>query len=128
MNKEQKKIQIQKIVFLWLILFLIIFLSFKFHIDKKITASLVILYGLITPVFYGIISVLSVWISTIPWIGPFVIKIISIPVFWILHGVAYLGSVIFVAKGEIRKAIDARILTLIFLIGFLSGYIIGKIF
>ncbi len=128
MDKEQKKIKIQKFIILWLILFLIVFLAFKFHIDKKITASLVILYGLITPIFYGIISALGVWLAAVPWIGPLIIKIISIPVFWILHGVAYLGSVIFVAKGESKKAIDARVLALVFLVGFLLGYIISKIF
>jgi len=127
MNSEEKK-KAQKIFLLWLILFLIIFLAFKVHLDKKITASLVILYGLITPVFYGIISMLGVWLAAIPWIGPIIIKIISIPVFWILHGTAYLGSIIFVAKGEPKKAIDARILTLVFFVGFILGYIISKIF
>lgn len=123
-----KKNKIKKLFILWFILFLIVFLAFQFHFDKKITASLVILYGLLTPIFYGIISVLGVWLAAIPWVGPIIIKLISIPVFWILHGVAYMGSVIFVAKGEPRKAIDARILTLIFIIGFLLGYIISKIF
>ncbi|MDD5773672.1 MAG: hypothetical protein PHX78_09445 [bacterium] len=127
MNQEEKK-KNRKLFILWLILFLIVFLAFKFHIDKKITASMVILYGLITPVFYGIISVLGVWLAAVPWIGPIIIKIISIPVFWILHGAAYLGSLIFVAKGESKKAIDARVITLVFLSGFLLGYIISKIF
>ncbi|MEW6087353.1 MAG: hypothetical protein AB1498_03550 [bacterium] len=128
MDNGQKNIKIKKIIILWLILFLIVFLAFKFHLDKKITASLVILYGLITPVFYGIISFFGVWLAAVPWIGPVIIKAISIPVFWLLHGVAYLGSLIFVAKGESGKAIDARVLTLIFVTGFLLGYIIGKIF
>lgn len=123
--EEKKKIKI--IFILWLILFLIIFLAFKFHIDRKITASVIILYGLITPVFYGIISVLGAWLAAIPWIGPIIIKIISIPVFWILQGTAYLGSIIFVAKGESKKAIDAKIFALVFFAGFILGYIISKI-
>lgn len=127
MDPEEKK-KNKKLLLLWLILFLIIILAFKFHIDKKITASLVILYGLITPVFYGIISVFGVWLAAVPWIGPLIIKIISVPVFWMLHSAAYLGSLIFVAKGESKKAIDARVITLVFLVGFLLGYIIGKIF
>ncbi|MBI4651119.1 hypothetical protein HY745_07530 [Candidatus Desantisbacteria bacterium] len=125
-NNKFKKII--KILILWIVLIIIILIAVKFHLNKKITTSLIILYGLITPVFTGIISTLGIWISAVPWIGPFIIKLISLPLVWLINGIAYLGSIFFVARGETKKAIDARILGTFFLIGFLLGYVLGKIF
>ncbi|MBI5418423.1 hypothetical protein HZA55_10875 [Candidatus Poribacteria bacterium] len=126
MNFEKIK-KVKKIIILWLILLLIVFLAFEFQFDKKITSSLIILYGLATPIFSGMFATLGTLIAAIPWLGPILLKLIALPISWILNGIAYLGSLVLVSKGETKKAIDARILSIIFFIGFLLGYIIGKV-
>ncbi|MBI5206591.1 MAG: hypothetical protein HY934_02260 [Candidatus Firestonebacteria bacterium] len=127
-EEKNKSSRLTKIILLWFVLVLIIVLAYIFKLNKKIFTSIIILYGLVTPIFTGIIATLSVWIAAIPWIGPLLIKIISLPMYWLLNGIASLWSIIFVAKGESKKAVDARILTIVFFVGFLLGYVLGKIF
>ncbi len=125
---DNKNSEIKKMIILWIIFIVIITLSIKFKLNKKIFSSLVILYGLITPIFSGVLVLLGTWIAAVPWIGPIIIKIITLPILWLLNGVASLTSLILVTKGESKKAVDARIISVMFFIGLLIGYVLGKAF
>jgi len=66
-------------------------------------------------------------IGAIPFIGPFIIKIISIPIFWILNALGYIISAIAIKKGYSTELAKSRILTLALLIGIIIGYITGNL-
>ena len=55
------------------------------------------------------------------------LKIISIPIFWILNALGTLVSGIAIKKGYATELAKGRIMTLALLIGMIIGYIIGNL-
>ncbi len=117
-----------KILLLWLCLILFLVISAFTHLDKKIAAALVILFGLITPVFSGIFSSLGYYISLIPYFGPTIIKAFTLPATLLIAISAYILSLIRIKQGMFKQVVSARLYALVLAIGIVIGYILGKIF
>lgn len=117
-----------KILVLWVGLILFLVISAFTHLDKKIAAALVILFGLITPVFLGIFSTLGYYISLIPYFGPSIIKAFTLPATLLIAISAYILSLIRIKQGMFKQVVSARLYALVLAIGIVIGYILGKIF
>lgn len=91
--------------------------------DKQAVTFLVLIFGLISEAFIGIIGL----IGLIPVIGPILAKVLALPFFWILNAIGYFLSFIAIKRGYSKTVLDYRILTVIFLIGIAVGFIIGKL-
>jgi len=117
-----------KIFILWLGLVLFVVISATTHIDKKIAAALVILYGLITPVFSGFFSYLGQVIGMIPYLGPSIVKAFTLPATLLIALSAYILSLIRIKQGMFKQVVSARLYALVLAIGIVIGYILGKIF
>ena len=76
-----------------------------------------------TEVFVG----LSALVATIPIVGPMIIKIVTIPVFWIFNAMGTLVSGLAIKKGYATELARGRVLTLALLVGTILGYIIGNL-
>ena len=59
-------------------------------------------------------------------IGPFLIKVVTIPIFWILNATGYIVSAIAIKKGFTTELAKGRIVSLALLIGIIIGYITGN--
>ena len=94
-----------------------------YGIDKKLIVFTAFIFGVFTEIFAG----LGVIVAAIPLIGPMIIKIVSVPVFWILNALGTLVSGIAIKKGYATELARGRIMTLALLIGMVIGYIIGNI-
>jgi hypothetical protein len=117
-----------KILLLWLGLVSFIAVSAFTHLDKKIAAALVILYGLITPVFSGIFSTLGYYISMIPYFGPSIIKAFTLPATLLITLSAYILGLIRIKQGMFKQVVSAKLYAFILAVGIVIGYILGKIF
>ncbi len=78
--------------------------------------------------FSHIFSYILTLIQSIPHIGPIVARVITWPIFITLNILAYFVSLIVIRFKGIAMVKDARILTTIFLIGLLVGFILGRLF
>ena len=123
MKRESIFIIYRKKLFLWLLACTIIGLALYYGIDKKIIVFSAFIIGVFTELFVGI----GALVAAIPLIGPMVIKIISIPIFWILNALGTLVSGIAIKKGYATELAKGRIMTLALLIGMIIGYIIGNL-
>jgi len=94
-----------------------------FNIDRKIIAVLVLVFGILSNAFAG----LAALVVTIPIFGPIIVKVLSLPVFWLLNALGYYVSLIAIKKGYKRDVINYRVITIIFLIGFAIGFVIARI-
>ena len=125
-NQHKKKligiILKKKILSIFIIIFSIL-LAIYLGIDNKIIVFFTIVFGVFTEIFIGF----GMLIGAIPFIGPFIIKIISIPIFWILNAMGYVISAIAIKKGYSTELAKSRILTLALLIGIIIGYITGNL-
>ncbi|MCF7801977.1 MAG: hypothetical protein K9N34_08155 [Candidatus Marinimicrobia bacterium] len=100
-----------------------VLLGLQFHWDKKLMAGLVVLVGILSNAFAGVVALLGL----IPFLGPLLIKVLSIPFFWILNALGYFVSIFFVRKGYGTQVVNSRVLTIVLLVGVVIGYILGKL-
>ena len=85
---------------------------------------LLLCYWGILPMFF---LVLLVWIGLVPVIGPLIVKIFTIPFFWLLNGMGYFTSAYAINKGYGRDIMSHRLITIVLLIGIIAGYILGHL-
>lgn len=109
--------------FIWGIVLALIILALHFGIDEKIVVFFTLALGLFTQVFTG----LGALIALIPWVGPIIVKIFTIPFFWAVNGLGYFISVIAIKKGYTKSVTSSRILTIAILTGMIIGYILGHL-
>ncbi len=100
-----------------------IYVGLIFEWDKEIMAGLLVLVGIVSHAFAGLVGL----ITLVPIIGPLLIKVLSIPVFWLLNAGGYFVSIIFVKKGYGSSVVKSRVLTIVLLVGVVIGFILGKI-
>ena len=123
MNKISILLSYRKKFVLWIIVGGLISIALYYGIDKKLIVLMAFIIGVFTEIFAGI----GILVAAIPVIGPMIIKIISIPIFWILNALGTLVSGLAIKKGYATELAKGRIMTLALLIGMIIGYIIGNL-
>ena len=123
MNKIAILLSYRKKIIIWLIIGGLIFTAYYYGIHKKLILFTAFIIGVFTEIFAGI----GILVAAIPVVGPMIIKIVSIPIFWILNALGTLVSGIAIKKGYATELAKGRIMTLALLIGMIIGYIIGNL-
>ena len=123
MNKISIILSYRKKFILWVLIGGLISVALYYGIDKKLIVFLAFIVGVFTEIFAGI----GILVAAIPVIGPMIIKIVSIPIFWILNALGTLVSGLAIKKGYATELARGRIMTLALLIGMIIGYIIGNL-
>ena len=123
MNKITILLSYRKKFLIWMMAGGLIFAASYYGIDKKLIVFTAFIIGVFTEIFAGI----SILIAAIPVVGPMIVKIVSIPIFWILNALGTLVSGIAIKKGYATELAKGRIMTLALLIGMIIGYIIGNL-
>ena len=123
MNTITILLSYRKKIVIWMIAVGLIFTASYYGIDKKIIVFTAFIIGVFTEIFTGI----GVLVAAIPVVGPMIIKIVSIPIFWILNALGTLVSGIAIKRGYATELAKGRIMTLALLIGMIIGYIVGNL-
>ena len=123
MNKITILLSYRKKIVIWMIAGCLIFAASYYGIDKKLIVFTAFIIGVFTEIFAGI----GILVAAIPVVGPMIIKIVSIPIFWILNALGTLVSGIAIKKGYATELAKGRVMTLALLIGMIIGYIIGNL-
>ena len=123
MNTITILLSYRKKIVIWMIAGGLIFTASYYGIDKKLIVFTAFIIGVFTEIFTGI----GVLVAAIPVIGPMIIKIVSIPIFWILNALGTLVSGIAIKRGYATELAKGRIMTLALLIGMIIGYIVGNL-
>ena len=100
-----------------------VYLMLAYKLDIRAITIITLLLGYITNIFVG----LTTLVGLVPFIGPFIVKVFTIPFFWLLNGFGYIISAIAIKKGYTREVIGHRALTIVLLIGVVIGFIIGRL-
>ncbi len=100
-----------------------IYFAIKYGIDKKIVVFGTVVIGVFTQAFAGLAAIAA----AVPLIGPFLVKIFSIPFFYIVNAMSYFISAVAIRKGHGSDLTKSRVLTIAMMIGILIGYIIGNL-
>ena len=114
-------------IILWILLFTIIYLAFtygkQYGINERIIILATLVLGVFTQIFTGITSLIAI----IPYFGPFILKVISIPIFYFLNALGWVISAIAIKKGYVNELSKGRTVTFALLVGIIIGYILGNI-
>ena len=112
-----------KHILAWALILVIIIIALKMEVDGKIVVFVTLILGFFTQIFAGF----GALIALVPWIGPFIIKVFTIPFFWLLNAMGYFVSIIAIKKGYSKQLTRSRVLTVALLFGIIIGYILGHI-
>ena len=121
MNEYLKKNKYYLLI--WTILFSSMVIAITYGVDKKFVVFITLILGLFTQIFSGF----GALVTTIPLVGPIIIKVFTIPFFWVLNALGYFVSVIAIKKGYKKEVTSSRVLTIALLLGIIVGYILGHI-
>ena len=102
---------------------IIIYLMLIFKLDIRAITIITLLLGYITNVFVGFTTLLGL----VPVIGPLIVKVLTIPFFWLLNGIGYFTSVYAIKKGYGSDVMNHRLITIVLLMGIVLGYILGHL-
>ena len=108
---------------LWLLIASGIILALQYGIDQKLVVFSTVILGIFTQVFAG----LGALIAMVPIIGPFLVKIITIPFFWLINALGHGVSIVAIKKGYSKELVKSRVLTVAILVGIVIGYIMGNL-
>ena len=114
-------------IVLWIFIFTMIYLAFSYGKQYGINERIIILATLVLGVFTQIFTGITSLIAIIPFFGPFILKVISIPIFYILNALGWVVSAVAIKKGYVNELSKSRTLTLALLVGITIGYILGNI-
>jgi len=100
-----------------------VYLMLTFNLDVRAITIITLLLGFITNVFVG----LTTLVGLVPIIGPLIVKVFTIPFFWLLNGIGYFTSAYAIKKGYGRDIMSHRLITITLLTGIILGYILGHL-
>ena len=127
MNKITLISKLKWKILVWIILVMALSLAFfygkQYGINQRIIILVTLALGTFTQIFSGITSL----IALIPFFGPFILKVIYIPIFYILNAMGWVVSAVAIKKGYVNELSKSRTITLALLVGIIIGYILGNI-
>ena len=110
-------------IFLWVLIGVAVAVALQYGVDEKIVVFSTLVLGIFTQVFAG----LGALIAMIPIIGPILIKVVTIPFFWMINALGHGVSIVAIKKGYTNELVKSRVLTIALLIGIVLGYIMGNL-
>ncbi len=112
-----------KTILTWIAIVTFIIVAIHLNVDKTIIGGTVVIFGIISQAFIGLINI----IGLVPVVGPIIAKVLALPFFWLLNAMGYFVSILAIKRGYTKEVVNYRILTIVLLIGIVIGYILGKI-
>ena len=110
-------------ILLWILIGVAVIVALQYGVDEKIVVFTTLILGIFTQVFAG----LGALIAMIPIIGPILIKVITIPFFWMINALGHGVSIVAIKKWYTNELVKSRVLTIALLIGIVLGYIMGNL-
>ena len=110
-------------IFAWFIIVGAIALGIHYSVDRRILTAVVLLIGIAGHAFAALIA----WIGLVPFVGPMIAHVLTLPFIWILNGIGYLVSLVAIKRGYSKDVINYRMATATLIVGIILGYILGKL-
>lgn len=104
------------------LIILLVFLGSYYHVDFKVIAGGTFVIGLVSGVFAWLVGI----IGLVPFIGPILVKVLSLSVIWLLNAIGYLISYIAIRRGYSQDVLTYRGLTIALIVGIVIGFVLGS--
>jgi hypothetical protein len=107
----------------WAVLLAWVWAGFHYGIDHRVVAGAVLLLGFLSSAFAWLVGV----VALVPLVGPLIVKVLAIPIIWLLNAVGYLVSYVAIRRGYSQDVLTYRGLTIALIVGIVIGYILGRL-
>lgn len=104
-------------------LVLMVGVGLHYQVNLKLLALITLIAGFITNGFVALATITSL----IPVVGPLLVKLLSLPIFYLFNGLGYFLSLLAIKKGYGTEVVSYRFLTIIFMVGLVVGYTLGNL-
>jgi hypothetical protein len=91
-----------------------------YQLDELAVAGIALVVAVVSGAFVWVVSL----IGLVPIVGPLVIKILSIPLVWLINGIGYVISFVAIRRGYSQDVLTYRGLTITLIIGIVIGFVI----
>lgn len=108
---------------IWGLIVVFIWIGIHFNIDAKVIAGSIFLFGLLSNAFTWLVSV----IAMIPYVGPLIVRVLSLGLIWLLNAIGYLVAFVAIRRGYSKDVLTYRGMTIALIIGIIIGYVLGKL-
>lgn len=98
----------------------IVGIGIYYQLDELAVAGFVLVVAVVSGAFAWVVGL----IGLVPIIGPLVIKILSIPLIWLINGIGYVISFVAIKRGYSKDVLTYRGLTITLIIGIVIGFVI----
>ena len=112
-----------RFIAVWLLIAAFVTVGLLSGLDKKVIAVAVVVIGFLTQAFSGLL----VLVGAVPLVGPLIVKVVTIPFFMLVNGIAYLITFLAIKRGYKADVLKTRILVSAFLVGIIVGFIVGRL-
>ncbi len=109
---------------LTIVLLVIVWAAWHYNWDAKAVTAGVLLFGTASHVFAWVIGI----IGMVPFVGPLVVKILSLSFIWLLNAIGYLVSFVAIKRGYSKDVLTYRGVTIALIVGIVIGYVAGHYF
>lgn len=107
----------------WIVLVGLVWLGLHYDFDARLVAGVAIVFGLVSSAFGWLLGL----IGLLPVVGPLALKVLALPIIWLLNAIGYLVSFVAIRRGYSQDVLTYRGLTVALLIGIVLGFVIGRL-
>jgi hypothetical protein len=108
---------------IWGLIVVFIWLGVHYNIDVQVIAGSVFLIGLLSNAFTWLLGIIAI----VPFVGPLIVKILSVGFIWLLNALGYLVAFVAIRRGYSKDVLTYRGLTIALIVGIVIGYVLGKL-
>jgi len=108
---------------IWIIIFAIFYIGIESKLDSRLLAAGIILFGLLTSAFSWLLGLISI----LPLVGSPIVKVLGLPIVWLLNALGYVVSFVAIRRGYSQDVMTYRGLTVALIIGIIIGYVLGRL-
>jgi len=112
-----------RVALIWLVICGLIAAGILLRWDKKLVAAVVIVFGLMTQAFAGVLGL----IGAVPVVGPLIIKVVTLPFVLLVNGIGYIITFFALRRGYKIDVMRSRVLIGTFLVGTVLGFGLGRL-
>ena len=106
-----------------LVIVALVWLGLEYQIDELVIAGIAFVFAVVSGAFAWVVGL----ITLVPIVGPLVIKILSIPIVWLINGIGYLISFVAIKRGYSQDVLTYRGLTITLIVGIVIGFVLGSL-
>jgi hypothetical protein len=107
----------------WAALLGLVWAGEYFGLDEHLIAATALLFGVLSSAFVWLVGT----IGLVPLVGPVIVKLLAIPVLWLLNAIAHMVTYFAIRRGHASDVLTSRGLTIALLVGVVIGYVMGKL-